>query len=88
MEGQLAPLDPVAQLVLELQHLPELLRHRLLEDPVGAAACVLRGVHRDVGVPNQLVAVLVPAEVHHHSHAGIDRELAVPQLERNRHRLD
>ena len=39
-------------------------------------------------MPDQLVAVFVPAEVHHHPHACIDRELAIAEHERNRHRLD
>ncbi len=83
VELEVLVLERGAQLALERQQLAELERHVVLEDLVMAAAGVLGGVHRDVRVANEVVAVGRPARMHNDADARPDGQLA----SRDRHRL-
>ncbi len=58
VHAQLAVLDAVPQLGLELEPVERALAHVLAEAGVAAAAAVLRAVHRDVGVAQDLAGRL------------------------------
>ena len=64
VERELVALEAEPQLVLEPEQLAELARHVVLEDLEAAPAGLLRRVHRDVGVADELVAVAAAAGVH------------------------
>ncbi len=70
MQHQLVTLDRMAQIVFELQpaHHPVVQLGR--EELQVVAAAVLGLVHRDVGMPHQLVDVIAVVGKHRHAHAA------------------
>ena len=75
VDAQLPALQAQPQLVLQPQHLAQLTRHVVVVDLEAAATGLLRRVHRDVGVPQQLLAVALPAGMHGDPDARPDRQL-------------
>src|SRR5919201_3871033 len=57
VQRELAALQAGAELLLEAEQLPKLPGHVVPEDLEAAAAGLFGRVHREVGVPNQLLAV-------------------------------
>src|SRR5439155_2146006 len=76
MQRELIALETEPKLVLEAQQLPELAGHVVAEELVPAAARLLRRVHRDVRVANQLFALAGTARVEGDADARADHELA------------
>src|SRR5439155_13341997 len=75
VEGELAPLQAEPELVLEPEQLSELPGHVVAEELEAAAPCLLGRVHRDVCVPEQLLAFARTADVEGDTDAGAYDEL-------------
>ena len=81
VQAQLAAVDRVAELVLGLE-----LAHRLDAHPgveqLDAAAALLGAVHREVGLPDEILRVRLPAACAGEADARPDRDVVAAQEER------
>ena len=84
---QLAPLQRVAQVLLQAQLILQPLVHPRLEKRIGIAAGPLGGVHGRIGVLHQLQAVAM-LRVQRHPHRTGKRHLVALNLQRLRQHLD
>ena len=84
---ELRQFDGLAEVVDQVELVRDVLMHVRLEQRVGAPTGALRGLHRGIGLGQQLVAFAVVRE-DHDADRDADLDASLGQVERRLHRLD